>query len=76
MAMPCNPSAPMATNQSTATGPKSAPTRAVPRRCSANRPMTTPTAIGSTYGLNAAVPTSRPSTADSTEMAGVSTASP
>ena len=32
--------------------------------------------MGTTYGLNADVPTSNPSTADKTEIAGVSTASP
>ena len=35
-----------------------------------------PMAIGTTTGFRAEVPTSRPSTADSTEMAGVKTASP
>ncbi len=46
MAIPCNPSAAIATNQSTATGPNSAPTTAVPCRCNENSAITTPTAIG------------------------------
>ena len=74
--MPRMPSAAIARNQRTATGPNSAPRSEVPCRCRANSPITTPTAIGTTYGLNAVVPTSRPSTAESTEIAGVRTASP
>ena len=70
------PTAPRAANHSTHTGPNSNPTTPVPCFWIANSATSTPTAIGTTYGLNAAVPTSRPSTADSTLIAGVSTASP
>ena len=70
------PTAPSAKNQSRQIGPNTAPTLAVPRRCSANRPSSTSTAIGSTQRLKSGVPTSSPSIADTTEIAGVSTVSP
>ena len=74
--MATRPSAAIARNQSTVIGPNSTPITEVPLRCNAKSAITTPTAIGTTYGLKAVVPTSSPSTADSTEIAGVSTASP
>src|SRR5688572_16009855 len=70
------PEAPSARNHSRHTGPNSRPTWAVPRLCSANRPSSTPTVSGSTQRSNTSVPTCRPSIADSTEIAGVSTVSP
>ena len=70
------PTAPSAANHSRHTGPNSRPTTPVPCFWIANRATRIPTAIGTTNGLNAEVPTSRPSTADSTLIAGVSTASP
>ena len=70
------PEAPSATNHSTQTGPKNMPTTPVPKRWIANRAIRMPVAIGTMYGCRAVVPTSSPSTAESTEMAGVSTASP
>ena len=57
-------------------GPKIDPMRAVPRLCTANRPMRIAMVIGITYGVNTGVTTSRPSTALSTEMAGVIMPSP
>ena len=70
------PTAPSAMNQSMHTGPKNAPTTAVPCRWNMKSATSTNAASGSTQGLKALVPTSRPSTADTTEIAGVSTASP
>ena len=64
------------TNQTTMTGPNMAATLAVPRLCAANRPIRMPTAIGATYSLKAGVASFRPSTAESTEIAGVITLSP
>ena len=63
-------------NQSTITGPNITPTRWVPKRCTRNRPSSTPTEIGSTHDLSAGATTSRPSAAPSTEIAGVMTLSP
>jgi hypothetical protein len=70
------PTAPSAANHSRHTGPKNAPTTAVPWRWIMNSAISTTATIGSTQGLKALVPTSSPSTADTTEIAGVSTASP
>ncbi len=58
------------------TGPNTRPTLRVPRDCMANSTRMTTTLIGSTYSRSSAVETSRPSTADSTEIAGVITPSP
>ena len=52
------------------TGPNQAPTLSVPCCWKANRPTSTATAIGTTYGSKTGVATRRPSTALSTEMAG------
>jgi hypothetical protein len=57
-------------------GPKNLPMPPVPRFCTANRPNSTTSVSGITNCLNAGDTTSRPSTADSTEMAGVMTPSP
>ena len=75
-AIPCMPLDASAMNHVSMIGPNSLPTAAVPLASNANSATSTTTAIGTTYGLKARVPTSRPSTADSTEIAGVSTASP
>ena len=70
------PSMPIATNHTAMTGPKTRPTRPVPHHCTANSTTMTTTLIGRTYCCNSGVDTSRPSTADSTEIAGVMTPSP
>ena len=66
----------MATNHTAITGPNTRPTLPVPRHCTANSTTITTTLIGSTYCCSSGVETSRPSTADSTEIAGVITPSP
>ena len=48
----------------------------MPKRWIMNSAISTPTEIVTTQGLKISVPTSSPSTAESTEIAGVSTASP
>ena len=63
-------------NQSTVTGPKNLPISRVPRFWTANSSTSTTREIGTTYGLAAGVTISSPSTADSTEMAGVMIPSP
>ena len=70
------PSTPITTNQTTITGPNTRPTLRVPRHCIANSITITTTQIGSTYCCNSGAETSRPSTADSTDIAGVITPSP
>ncbi len=57
-------------------GPKNAATLAVPRDCIKNRPQSTTIAIGTTAFSSAGATSFKPSTADSTEIAGVITASP
>ena len=57
-------------------GPNSCPTFAVPRDWMVNRPTRMPTAMGSTSGSKLASTTVSPSTADSTEIAGVIMLSP
>ncbi len=74
--MPLTPSAASTQNQHNITGPKIAPTLAVPRRCIRKSAISTTSATGMTKGRNAGVATSSPSTADSTEMAGVIMPSP
>ena len=49
---------------------------AVPRRCIANSPIRIASAIGKTKSSSAGVTSLRPSTAESTEMAGVMMPSP
>ena len=63
-------------NQTRVIGPNQPPTPAVPNRCTANRATSTAMEIGNTTGSRAGVATLRPSTALSTEMAGVSRQSP
>ena len=63
-------------NQIAITGPKSLPTSPVPKRCSANSATSTATVIGTTRSPMPGVATFSPSTAESTEMAGVITPSP
>ena len=63
-------------NHSTMTGPNRRPIAAVPRRWMANSPTSTATAIGTANPSSASVATSVPSTADSTEIAGVIIPSP
>ncbi len=61
----------MVTNHSAITGPKSLPTLAVPTRWAAKRARMITTVIGMTNSASPGSTTSRPSTADSTEIAGV-----
>ena len=58
------------------TGPNTRPTLPVPRDWTANSRRITTTLIGSTYCFSSGAETSMPSTADSTEIAGVMTPSP
>jgi hypothetical protein len=60
----------------TITGPNKAPTFAVPRAWMANRQIRMTTAIGITQGSKPGCTVVRPSTAESTEMAGVIMLSP
>jgi hypothetical protein len=48
----------------------------VPKRCTANSAVSTSSVSGITQSCSCGAATSRPSTADSTEMAGVMTPSP
>ena len=57
-------------------GPNIAPTLVVPRDWIMNRKMRSPSAMGMTQACRAGLTTVRPSTADSTEMAGVIIESP
>ncbi|MDT4846906.1 hypothetical protein FQZ97_809500 [compost metagenome] len=66
----------MVTNHTTVIGPKNLPMPPVPRFCTANSANSTTSVIGTTYWRKAGEMTSRPSTADNTEMAGVMTPSP
>ena len=73
---PYRPSVPMTTNQTSMIGPNALPIVAVPNRCAANRPTRMTSARGKMYGLSAVVATLTPSSALSTEIAGVMTPSP
>ena len=66
----------MLRNQTTMIGPKNLPIPAVPRFCTMNRASSTTKVSGITQDLNAGETTSRPSTAESTEIDGVITPSP
>ncbi len=57
-------------------GPKKPPTAPVPKRWTANSPVSTISVIGTTRSSRSGETTSRPSTADSTEIAGVIIPSP
>jgi len=70
------PSTPSVTNQTTITAPNTRPMRAVPRCCIANSASSTTSVSGTTAASKAGDTTSSPSTADSTEIAGVMTLSP
>ena len=66
----------MQVNQTSVTGPKMAPTPAVPRRCTRNRPTMMPRDSQSTSGSSVGAATVSPSTALRTEIAGVMIPSP
>ena len=66
----------MAANQINVIGPNSAATFAVPRDCAINNTIKITTVIGTTKSSNAGVATFKPSTAESTDSAGVMMASP
>ncbi len=73
------PRAARVANQIRVIGPKNRPTTSVPRDCTANRPSRMIAARGRTNGAKWAPITGavvRPSTADSTEIAGVIRPSP
>ena len=63
-------------NQTVVIGPNTRPTFSVPKRWAANTPSNTAMVIGSTKGLSPGAATSSPSTAPSTEIAGVIILSP
>ena len=64
------------TNQTAMMGPNRKPTAPLPRLCIENRQTNTTAAIGTTYGVTIGDTMRRPSTALSTDMAGVIMASP
>jgi hypothetical protein len=66
----------MAANQTSMTGPNIRPMRAVPRFWTVKRRSKSPMATGTTQWVNGGATTLIPSTAASTEMAGVMTPSP
>ena len=66
----------MQANQTSVMGPKNIPIPAVPRFCTMNSPNNTTSVMGMTKRCNVGETTSMPSTAESTEMAGVMTPSP
>ena len=70
------PPAASARNQISVMGPKSCATLAVPLDCTLNSPTRMASVIGRTAYSSCGAISFRPSTADSTEMAGVMTASP
>ncbi|MNV88018.1 hypothetical protein D3C71_1821880 [compost metagenome] len=70
------PSTARQVNHSSVIGPKNLPMPAVPCFCSANSASSTSSDSGSTNWRKCGETTSRPSTAESTEMAGVITPSP
>ena len=63
-------------NHSAITGPNRRPTAPVPKRWMANSTVSTPSVIGSTIESSPGAATPRPSTAESTEIAGVIMPSP
>ncbi len=70
------PSTVSVANQRIITGPKTAPTVAVPKRWKANMPTRITTVMGTIQWVRAGAATSSPSTAPSTEIAGVIIPSP
>jgi hypothetical protein len=71
-----HPSPASTRNHSTVTGPNQRPTLAVPKRCTMNSAVSTSSDSGTTQRCSAGAATSRPSTAPSTDTAGVMTPSP
>jgi len=71
-----SPSSARVANHTRTTGPKSRPTFSVPRRWTMNSPTRIAAVIGTTNGSKAGVAIFRPSTALSTDTAGVSIPSP
>ena len=69
------PRSPIETNQSTMIGPKRRPIFSVPRRWMANRATRIPSVPGTTNRCMSASMIESPSTAPSTEIAGVMSAS-
>ncbi len=63
-------------NQTDVIGPNALPIFSVPKRCAANTISSTTTVIGTMKACRPGAATSRPSTAPSTEIAGVITPSP
>ena len=74
--MPLIPQAPIATNQTIMTGPNIRPTAAVPSRWVANSMTMITAVIGTTRSASDGWTTFSPSTAESTEIAGVIMLSP
>ena len=74
--IPLTPRTAIEMNQTAVRGPKIAPIPAVPCRCTANTAEMMMTAIGTTHCCSAGAAILRPSTAPSTEMAGVMMPSP
>ena len=66
----------MTTNQTSRTGPKTTPIPEVPLNWIANSAVRSPMVIGTTISAKAGVATCRPSTAETTLMAGVIMPSP
>ena len=71
-----NPSTPSTLNHTTITGPNTLPIAPVPRRCTMNSANRMTQVSGMTIGVKASDATRKPSTALSTEMAGVMSPSP
>ena len=74
--IPRRPSTAIARNQSSITGPNMLPMNVDPLRWTMNRPTKMATLIGTTTGASRGASSFKPSTALSTEMAGVMTPSP
>ena len=74
--MAAAPSTPSTMNHSTITGPNSLPIVSVPRLWIRNSAIRITRVKGTTKGAKLLLPTLMPSSADSTEMAGVSMPSP
>ncbi len=70
------PAAAITTNQSSITGPNRLPTLPVPNFCTANRTTRITAAIGTMRCSTLGAAVCRPSTAESTDTAGVITESP
>lgn len=74
--MPRTPHAAIVTNQMIMMGPNRRPTVPLPRRCARNSTRMITAVIGTTSSCSDGSMTLRPSTADSTEIAGVIMLSP